>query len=97
MATHSAPDWEMTEILPGGGSDGANVAFIWWCVLSTPRQFGPIIRTPCDRQSSTSSFSASAPSAPTSLKPAVMTMIVLAPALMRVLDGLLHELAAARP
>jgi hypothetical protein len=28
MATQSAPDWEMTEIFPGGGTDGANVAFM---------------------------------------------------------------------
>ena len=80
MATHSAPDWEMTEIFPGGGTDGANVAFIWWCVFSTPRQFGPCSRTPCFWQSSTNSCSASAPSALTSLNPAVMTVTTLAPA-----------------
>ena len=55
MATHNAPDWEMTEIFPGGGTDGANVAFMAWSVLSTPRQFGPTIRTPAARQISTSS------------------------------------------
>ncbi len=51
IATHSAPDCEMTEIFPGGGTDGANVAFIRWCVLKMPRQFGPMSRTPRDWQS----------------------------------------------
>ena len=46
MATHNAPDWEMTEMRPAGGKEGAKVAFIWWCVLRIPRQLGPISRTP---------------------------------------------------
>ena len=46
IATHNAPDCEMTEIFPGGGTDGANVAFIRWCMFRMPRQFGPCSRTP---------------------------------------------------
>ena len=68
--------------MPGGGREGAKVAFIRWSVLSTPRQLGPTIRTPLAWQSSTSSCSASAPLALTSRNPAVMTMTDLAPALI---------------
>ena len=45
------------------------------------------------RQSSTSSCSALAPAAPTSLKPAVMTMTDLAPGVNRALEGVLHVFA----
>ena len=80
MAVHSAPDWEMTEMLPGGGICLANEAFIRWWVLIRPRQLGPSMRTPPRRQSAAISCSSAAPSAPTSLKPAVMTTMALAPA-----------------
>jgi len=83
----------MTEIFPGGGTDGANVAFMEWSVLSTPRQFGPTIRTPAARQISTSSFSAAAPAAPTSLNPAVMTMTEFRAGINGLAQRVLHKFA----
>ena len=82
IAVPSAPDWESTEIPPGRGICAAKDAFMRWWVSIRPRQFGPSIRTPRARHRAAISASSAAPSSPTSLKPAVMTMIALAPASM---------------
>ena len=59
---------------PRSGSASANVASIEIAgsVLSTPKQFGPTHLIPYSRTFANNCLSASAPSAPVSLKPAVM-------------------------
>jgi hypothetical protein len=60
---------------PGTARCGANVAFRRTCssVLSTPKQFGPMIRMPASRHTATSSRWRASPSSPTSRNPAEIT------------------------
>ena len=70
-----APDWERKLIGPGGGMEGAKVAFmdVSGSVLSSPMQLGPTSRMPSCRVRSASRSSSAAPSGPTSLNPAEIT------------------------
>jgi hypothetical protein len=79
IAVSSAPDCEITEMPPAFGMWLAKDAFIAWSVLITPRQLGPTSLTPRAVHRRSISRSISAPSSSTSLKPAVMTTIALAP------------------
>ena len=65
-AAPNAPLWETKPIVPAGTSARANVAVRRHAgsVLTTPMQFGPTSRIPVDRQTSSSSASRAAPSAP---------------------------------
>ena len=76
-AVHSAPLCEMKEMLPGRGMRAEKLAFrrTLGKGLITPRQLGPIMRTPASRQMATMRSSMARPSGPTSRKPAeTMTM-----------------------
>ncbi len=76
-----APDCETNANRPYGGQLGAKVAFMESAgfALSTPMQLGPIIRIPYRRMTFTNSRSRSAPSVPTSRKPAEITIRPLTP------------------
>ena len=74
MAVQSAPDWEKKPISPTGGMPAAKVAFRRLLVSMIPRQLGPTTRMPSSRTRARRAFSRSAPSPPTSLKPAEITM-----------------------
>ena len=74
MAVQRAPDWEKNPISPTGGIPAAKVAFRQLLVSITPRQFGPTTRIPSSRTRVRRAFSSAAPSPPTSLKPAEITM-----------------------
>jgi hypothetical protein len=67
---------------PGGGMDGAKVAFIRTsgAVLITPMQLGPTMRMPASRTTASSSCSRRTPSPPTSLNPAEITTSPRTPA-----------------
>ena len=60
-------------MLPLGAERAAKVAFSRGPATAIPRQFGPISRAPCERTSASSRSCRSAPSLPTSAKPAEMT------------------------
>ena len=81
MVTPRAPDWLMKLEGPGGGMVGAKVAFSETpsSVLRRPMQLGPTSRIPKSRQTPASRRSRSAPSGPTSLKPAEMTTTPFTP------------------
>ena len=59
-------------------------------VDATPRQFGPIIRPPYERTSASSRSCRSAPSRPTSAKPAEITQSARTPLCRRILGGRQH-------
>jgi hypothetical protein len=80
MAVMSAPLCPTNATRPRRAIVVANVAFRPDTGLMTPRQFGPMSRMPCARACSTSARSSAAPSGPTSLKPAEMTMTFRHPA-----------------
>ena len=65
-AAPNAPLWETKPTVPAGTSARANVAGQRQSgrVLTTPMQFGPTSRIPVARQTSSSSASRAAPSAP---------------------------------
>ena len=75
IASPRAPDWDTNPTFPRAGAVAAKVAFRRTCgsVLITPMQFGPTIRIPYRRSFTLISASRPAPSAPTSLNPAVIT------------------------
>ena len=76
-AVHSAPLWEMNETFPALGMRAEKLAFkrTAGSGLMTPRQFGPISRTPASRQVATRRSSIARPSGPISRNPAeTMTM-----------------------
>ena len=79
-AVRSAPLWLTNATWPTGAMAAAKVAFSPVTGLMTPRQLGPMTRTPCLRASSTTWRSSSAPSGPTSLNPAEMTTTARTPA-----------------
>ncbi len=72
-ASPSAPDWDEKPMLPLGAERAAKVAFRRGPATAMPRQFGPIRRAPWARTSASSCSCRSAPSLPTSAKPAEMT------------------------
>lgn len=76
IASPSAPDCETKPTLPRTGVVAAKVAlrFTSGSVLTTPMQLGPTMRIRCPRNVALSLASNNAPSDPTSLNPAVMTM-----------------------
>ncbi len=78
-AVHSAPLWLMKPTEPGRAMPRAKVAFSPVGGLITPRQLGPMIRTPPLRASSSNWRSSCAPCGPSSLKPAEMTIAALTP------------------
>jgi len=80
-AVQSAPLWEMKEMLPALGMRAEKLAFSRTAGrgLMTPRQLGPISRTPASRQTDTMRSSISRPSGPTSRKPAETMTIPLTP------------------
>ena len=80
IAVMSAPLWPMNATRPRPASVDAKVAFKPDTGLMTPRQFGPMSRMSWARAWSTSARSSAAPSGPTSLKPAEMTMTLPIPA-----------------
>jgi hypothetical protein len=67
----------MKEMRPAAGIRAEKLAFsrIDDTGLITPRQFGPMTRTPASRQMATIWFSIASPSPPTSRKPAETMMI----------------------
>ena len=83
IAIPRPPLCERNPTRPGIAGCGANVALsrTSGCVLSTPRQLGPISLIPELRQISTSSRWRCAPSTPASAKPAEMTRSERTPAL----------------
>jgi hypothetical protein len=79
-AVRSAPLWLTNPTVPGEEIPAAKVAFRPVGGRITPRQFGPTIRIPFARAVARIWRSSSAPSAPTSLKPAEMMTTALTPA-----------------
>jgi hypothetical protein len=81
VAIPSPPDCDMKPTDPARAWCGANVALSRTpgAVLRTPRQFGPTIRIPAARQTSTSSCWRAAPSDPASAKPEEITTSARAP------------------
>jgi hypothetical protein len=79
-AVQRAPLWLMNATLPGRAIAPAKVALSPDSGLITPRQFGPITRILPRPASSRSCRSSAAPSAPTSLNPAEMTIAAGTPA-----------------
>ena len=75
----SAPDWLMKPSRPGRAIERAKVALKLETGLITPRQFGPTTRIPPFRASSSTCRSSASPSAPSSLKPALMMTAPLTP------------------
>ncbi len=84
IATPSAPDWLTKPTVPGWAGVGAKVALSATpaSVLITPMQLGPTMRTPATRTRSRTRRSSSAPLAPVSAKPAVITTRPRTPASM---------------
>ena len=80
MAVMSAPLWPTKATRPRPAIVDANVAFRPDTGLMTPRQLGPMRRMSWARACSTSARSSAAPSGPTSLNPAEMTMTFRQPA-----------------
>ena len=80
-AMPSAPDCDMKAMRPSGGYACANVPLSLnsGSVLMTPMQFGPIMRIPVVRHTSTSSCWRARPSSPVSPKPAEITTIAFTP------------------
>ncbi len=74
IAVPNAPDCDMKAMSPFSGMPAAKEALSFSGVLIRPRQFGPMMRMPFSRATSTTLRSSSAPSRPVSLKPAVMTI-----------------------
>ena len=76
----SAPLWLTNPTVPGAEIPAAKVALRPVVGRMTPRQLGPTIRIPLARAVSRIWRSSSAPSGPTSLKPAEMMTTALTPA-----------------
>ena len=77
---HRAPLWLRNPTVPRRAIPAANVALSPSTGFITPRQLGPISRIRPRRACSITRRSSSAPSGPTSLKPAEMMIAPLTPA-----------------
>ena len=73
MAVASAPDCDTKASVPGAAGSCAKLAFNPWCGASSPRQFGPRMRSTCLRAAVSTAFFCAA------VSPAVMTMAARVP------------------